>query len=255
MVQAWVWARAGGNPGPRAWRPSQGISRMQAVAYRRARKLLSSQRDQITARILGAIQSLLIVAMLGVLALLVALMASRGEARFPKGSHRAAAGMAEAAPRRPGAESFLYDDTGIFPLIPDSYLSDNPIHRAGARTLIVLDEDPADVAEQRRRAGDPPGGGADLPGADRDPLAVAAKGHGPGGDRGRHDAPATDPSSNVPAGSVVVADRGGRSGHQPLDARGQRYSRRSVRRPGRHTARCTCWRRASSCWRCWSRRS
>jgi len=57
---------------------------MQAVAYRRARKLLSSQRDQITARILGGIQSLLIVALLGILALLVALMTSRGEARFPK---------------------------------------------------------------------------------------------------------------------------------------------------------------------------
>ena len=111
---------------------------MQAVAYRRARKLLSSQRDQITARILGGIQSLLIVALLGVMALLVALMASRGEARFPKDRIERLPEWLK--PHLVGQEQnyFLYDDTGIFPLIPDSYLSDNPIHRAGARTLIVL---------------------------------------------------------------------------------------------------------------------
>ena len=111
---------------------------MQAVAYRRARTLLSSQRDQITARILGVIQSLLIVSLLGVLALLVALMASRGEARFP-------ASRIERLPEwlrthEIGKEGnfLLYEDTGIFPLIPDSYLSTNPIHRAGARMLIGL---------------------------------------------------------------------------------------------------------------------
>ena len=62
---------------------SQGISRMQADAYRRARKLLSSRRDYVIARVLGFVQSLLLVALLGIIALFVALLASRGEARFP----------------------------------------------------------------------------------------------------------------------------------------------------------------------------
>ena len=56
---------------------------MQADAYRRARKLLSSRRDYVIARVLGFVQSLLIVALLGVIALFVALISSRGEARFP----------------------------------------------------------------------------------------------------------------------------------------------------------------------------
>ena len=42
---------------------------MQADAYRRARKLLSSRREYVIARALGFVQSLLIVALLGVIAL------------------------------------------------------------------------------------------------------------------------------------------------------------------------------------------
>ena len=75
---------------------------MQAVAYRRARKLLSSHRDQVTARILGVVQSLLIVALLGVIALFVALMASRGEARFPRARIDRLPEWVTAAPRRRG---------------------------------------------------------------------------------------------------------------------------------------------------------
>src|SRR5260370_12738455 len=71
------------NPGPAARPPSQGISRMQAEAYGRARKLLTSHRAFVVARVLGFVQSLLLVALLGVIALFVAVMASRGEARFP----------------------------------------------------------------------------------------------------------------------------------------------------------------------------
>ncbi len=56
---------------------------MQADAYRRARKLLSSRREYVIARVLGFVQSLLIVALLGVIALFVALLSSQGEARFP----------------------------------------------------------------------------------------------------------------------------------------------------------------------------
>ena len=56
---------------------------MQVDAYRRARQLKSSRRSYAIARALGFIQSLLIVVLLGVIALFVALLASRGEARFP----------------------------------------------------------------------------------------------------------------------------------------------------------------------------
>ncbi len=111
---------------------------MQAVDYRRARTLLSSQRDQITARILGVIQSLLIVSLLGVLALLVALMASRGEARFPESRIERLPEWLRSHHIGKEGNSLLYEDTGIFPLIPDSYSSANPIHRAGARMLIGL---------------------------------------------------------------------------------------------------------------------
>ena len=87
---------------------------MQADAYRRARKLMSSRRDYVIARVLGFIQSLLIVALLGVIALFVALMSSRGEARFP-------ASQVDLLPpwvvnRTPGEDQqyLLFDDTGSF---------------------------------------------------------------------------------------------------------------------------------------------
>ena len=44
---------------------------------------MGSHSDLIVARVLGAIQSLLLLGLLGIICLFVALMASRGEARFP----------------------------------------------------------------------------------------------------------------------------------------------------------------------------
>jgi ABC-type multidrug transport system fused ATPase/permease subunit len=110
---------------------------MQAFAYRRARQLLGSQRDVVIARILGTIESLLIVALLAVVALFVALIASRGEARVPT----ALADQFEwLNPHRSGADRgyLLFDNTGITPLIPDSLDSPNPVHRAGAKALRFL---------------------------------------------------------------------------------------------------------------------
>lgn len=157
--------------------PSRGISRMQAVAYRRARKLLSSQRDQITARILGVIHSLLIVALLGILALFVALMSSRGEARVPK--DRADQLPQWVSGHLLGQEGtfLVYRDTGIFPLIADNFASEYWIRRRGAG-LEPLDRGPAGVAEQPGRARHAAGSGIDLPDPDRDPVTVAASGHG-----------------------------------------------------------------------------
>src|SRR5215467_15625658 len=105
---------------------------MQAVAYRRARRLLSSRHDQVVARILGCVDSLLIVALLYILALLVALLAFRGEARFPASrkdslpqwvSIRTERVLHDSTGQAP--ELLVFDDTGIFPLIAENLLSPN----------------------------------------------------------------------------------------------------------------------------------
>ena len=72
---------------------------MQADAYRRARTLMGSHSDLVVARVLGAIQSLLLLGLLGIICLFVALMASRGEPRFP----RAEAARLPAWVLRPGS--------------------------------------------------------------------------------------------------------------------------------------------------------
>ena len=121
---------------------------MQADAYGRARQLLSSRREYVIARVLGFIQSLLLVALLGLVALFVALLSSRGETRFPDSKLdllpvwvvNRATGVDQ--PRANGAnpparppQYLLFDDTGIFPLIADNLESKNPVHRAGASIL------------------------------------------------------------------------------------------------------------------------
>jgi ATP-binding cassette subfamily B protein len=108
---------------------------MQADAYRRARKLLSSRREYAIARVLGFVQSLSIVALLGVIALFVALLSSRGEARFPASKKNLL--PAWVSNRATGEDQgyLLFDDTGIFPLIAGNLQSRNPVHRAGASIL------------------------------------------------------------------------------------------------------------------------
>jgi ATP-binding cassette, subfamily B, bacterial len=105
---------------------------MQVDAYRRARTLLSSRRGFTIARILGALQSLLVLALLGVIALFVALMASRGDARFP--SARVSLLPSWVVSRASGEDQqyLLFDDTGIFPVIAGNLLSDTPPLPAGA---------------------------------------------------------------------------------------------------------------------------
>jgi ABC-type multidrug transport system fused ATPase/permease subunit len=75
---------------------------------------------------LGAIQSLLVLALLGVTALFVALMASRGEAQFP--SARVSLLPRWVASRESGVDQqfLLFDDTGIFPVIAGNLLSSTP---------------------------------------------------------------------------------------------------------------------------------
>jgi ABC-type multidrug transport system fused ATPase/permease subunit len=111
---------------------------MQAIAYRRARQLLGSQRDPVIARTLGTIESLLIVALLGVVALFVALIASRGEARVPVDRVKELPDWM--ALHRTGSDAgfVLYDDVGIAPLIADSVGSGNRVHRWGAEVLKIF---------------------------------------------------------------------------------------------------------------------
>jgi len=112
---------------------------MQADAYRRALKLLSSHREYVVARVLGFVQSLLLVALLGLVALFVAVMASRGEARFPAAKVKQLparfANVTTGREFQEGTQFLLFDHTGVFPLISGNLLSDNQVHRLGARVL------------------------------------------------------------------------------------------------------------------------
>src|SRR5271157_3143123 len=104
---------------------------MHADAYRRARTLMGSHGDLIVARVLGAIQSLLLLGLLGIICLFVALMVSRGAARFPLAEASRVRGWA-ADQVVPDGEFLRFQNTGIFPLVANNLLDPNPVHRAGA---------------------------------------------------------------------------------------------------------------------------
>ncbi len=104
---------------------------MQADAYRRARTLMGSHRDLVVARILGALQSLLLLGLLGIICLFTALMASRGSARFPVAeAHRLPAWVKDQGIS--DGETLRFYNLGIFPLVANNLLEPNPVHRAGA---------------------------------------------------------------------------------------------------------------------------
>ncbi|MGZ3318790.1 MAG: ABC transporter ATP-binding protein, partial [Isosphaeraceae bacterium] len=104
---------------------------MQADAYRRARTHMGSHSDLIVARVLGAIQSFLLLGLLGIICLFVALMASRGEVRFPRAeAARLPAWVANQGV--PDGALLRFQNTGIFPLVANNLLDPNPAHRAGA---------------------------------------------------------------------------------------------------------------------------
>src|SRR5208283_4668366 len=104
---------------------------MHADAYRRARTLIGSHRDLIVARVLGAIQSLLLLGLLGIICLFVTLMASRGRARFPLAEvSRLPAWVADQGVS--DGEFLHFQNTGVFPLVANNLLERNPVHRAGA---------------------------------------------------------------------------------------------------------------------------
>lgn len=108
---------------------------MQVDAYRRARMLAGAERPIGLIRFLGLVQSLLVILLLGLSGLFVSLIASRGETRFP--SSRMDLLPEWVIDRSSGSDKqfHLYDDTGVFPLIAGSFLSDNPVHRLAGRAL------------------------------------------------------------------------------------------------------------------------
>ena len=202
---------------------------MQAIAYHRARNLLSTPSDPVIARILGTIQSLLIVALLGV----------AGPVRGPDGLSRRGTG--------PGRSGQPAADVGGIP----------PVGRgSGIPALRRHGDLPADPRQHRERQ---PRASLRRPvlirvlitrlptlrnnlGALATLLAtglillvlieivavwrrvVIAR----AATRRGHRAAPADPSPDVPAGPVVAADRGGRAGDQPVDSRGQRHPRRRL---------------------------
>jgi ATP-binding cassette subfamily B protein len=107
---------------------------MQVDAFRRARKTLSTRHDIILARILGAVHSLLILLLLGVICLFVVLMATRGEARFPR-SEIDKLPMWWRTQGSADVDSLHFNNSGIFPLIANNVRSPNPVHQAGAWLL------------------------------------------------------------------------------------------------------------------------
>jgi ATP-binding cassette, subfamily B, bacterial len=110
---------------------------MHADAYRRARKLLSNNppNAQLKAGGLGVLHSLLILSLVGVVALLVGMLQTRGESQyptarladFPKWMARPVAGKV--------GDFTVYRDTGLFPLVASNVTSSNPFHHWGARAL------------------------------------------------------------------------------------------------------------------------
>jgi len=104
---------------------------MQADAYRRARTLLSSRPQVPLARLLGATQSLLLLALLGIISLFMVVLASSGAARFPVAEKDRLPAWVVAQGAADG-EFLQFRNTGVFPLVANNLLSPNPVHRAGA---------------------------------------------------------------------------------------------------------------------------
>jgi ABC-type multidrug transport system fused ATPase/permease subunit len=107
---------------------------MQADAYRRARTLLSSQGDLTRARVLGAIHSLLLLALLATASLFVVLMATRGDVRILKTQKDVLPEWAASQAISDG-EFLRIRNSGILPLIANNLVSDNPLHRFGAQLM------------------------------------------------------------------------------------------------------------------------
>ncbi|AGA30213.1 ABC transporter ATP-binding protein [Singulisphaera acidiphila] len=112
---------------------------MQADAYLRARKLLENRPKTLAiANVLGALHSLLILALLGVAGLLASLLASRGVAQMP--TREVAKFPTWVTSRETGVvhDQTVFDDSGLFPLVAGNWSSPSVLHRQAARTLLKV---------------------------------------------------------------------------------------------------------------------
>ncbi len=108
---------------------------MQVEAYRRARLLTGAQREHVLIRVLGLLQSFLLILLLWLAGLFVSLVATRGETRFPSSQAELLPEWVKSHSTGSDRQFMLFDQTGIFPLIAGSLLSDNPVHRLAGRGL------------------------------------------------------------------------------------------------------------------------
>ena len=110
---------------------------MQAAAYVRARKLLENgPRTQVAAYVLGALHSVLILALLGVAGLLAGLLASRGVARIPTRELASLPTRVTSRATETVQETTIFDDSGLFPLVAANRTSRNWFHRQAAGSLL-----------------------------------------------------------------------------------------------------------------------
>ncbi len=205
---------------------------MQADAYRRARKLLSSRRDYVIARVLGFVQSLLIVALLGVIALVrgAGVLARRSSVPVDQVELAAGLGGQPRDRRRPAISAVRrYGDLSADRGQPAEQKSgpSTPARRSWAGRRAASRR--FDTTAARSRPCSPLGSICVV--LDRSGGDLAATCRGRGRDRRRDVAAPADSPPDVPAGPVIAADRGYRPGHQLVDSRGQRHPRRPDRRP------------------------
>jgi ATP-binding cassette subfamily B protein len=110
---------------------------MPSAAFDRARNLLAGARpgSVLRARALGVIQSLLVLALLGVATLFGVLVTTVGRAEvYDETLTELPAWVSNRAlPVRQGVS--LIEDSGLFPIVAANYDSANPVHRRAARAL------------------------------------------------------------------------------------------------------------------------
>ena len=112
---------------------------MHSDAFRRARKLLRGHpREVIAARVLGIAHSLLLLALLAAASLLVALLVSRGEARFSTSGKDQLGAWTESRITASDREVTRYEDAGLLPLVTGNLSSPNRVHREFARLMRVV---------------------------------------------------------------------------------------------------------------------
>lgn len=112
---------------------------MHADAYLRARKLLSAERRWVfKANLLGALHSLLILALLAVVGLLLSLLASQGVARLPTRDLATFPSWVKGRETGVVQDVAVFDDSGLFPLVAGNHSSSYLPHRIGARLLLPV---------------------------------------------------------------------------------------------------------------------